>query len=88
MNKSTRLAVATAALILIAGCHSMRHKAKPPREPVLLPGAPSLEPGPASSPVPGMSGQTTLSPYSPLSTTAPVSSPSPPTAPVTTPANR
>ena len=75
MNTSTRLAVATAALVLVAGCHCMRHKEKPLRGPVLLPGAPSLEPGPASPAVPSVNAQTTPAPYSPLSTTTPAATP-------------
>lgn len=71
MKTSSRLAAVTATLVLVAGCHCMRHKEKPLREPVLLPGAPGLEPGPANSAVPGVTGQTTPPAYSPLSTTAP-----------------
>ena len=74
MKTSTRLAVVTATLILVAGCSCMHHKQKPVREPVLLPGAPSLEPGPATSTVPSMSGPAPSQAYSPLSTTAPVTS--------------
>ncbi len=75
MKTSTRLAAVTATLMLVAGCHCMRHKEKPPHEPVLLPGAPNLEQAPAGSTVPGMSGPTRPQAYSPLSTTAPATPP-------------
>ena len=68
MKTTAGLAAMTAALVLVAGCSCLRHKEKLPREPVQLPGAPSLEPGPATSPVPNMSGPMP----SPISQTAPV----------------
>jgi hypothetical protein len=75
MKTSTRLAVVAATLTLVAGCNCLHHKQKPVREPVLLPGAPSLEPGPSASTVPSMSGPAPSQTYSPLSATAPVTPP-------------
>jgi hypothetical protein len=68
MNTTARLAAVTAAVVLVAGCNSLHHRDKTLREPVQLPGAPRLEPGPPPSTVPGMSG----SMPSPMSMTTPV----------------
>ncbi len=67
MKATARLAALAATFVLVAGCNCMRHKERPIREPVQLPGAPSLEPGPATSTVPSTSGP--MSP--PTATTVP-----------------
>ena len=39
MKTTARLAALTATLVLVAGCTGLRHKDKPTRDPVQLPGA-------------------------------------------------
>lgn len=75
MKTSIQLAALVAALVLMTGCHGMRHKNKPLNDPVLLPSAPNLEAAPVPPAVPGMTDQTPSATYSPLSTTAPATSP-------------
>jgi hypothetical protein len=67
MNTKARVAAVTAALVLVAGCNSLHRRDKPLRDPVQLPGAPRLEPGPPASTVPSMTGPMP----SPMSMTTP-----------------
>jgi hypothetical protein len=68
MNTTARLAAVTTALVLVTGCNSLHRRDKPLRDPVQLPGAPSLEPGPPPSTVPSMTGPMP----SPMSMTTPL----------------
>jgi hypothetical protein len=50
MKTTSRLATLTAMFLMVSGCTGMRHKEKVLREPVKLPGAPTLEPSVTTPP--------------------------------------
>lgn len=57
MKTTFRLAAAAASLLLVTGCtSSLRSKDRTMREPVQMPGAPSLGTAPANSSVPSPTG--------------------------------
>jgi hypothetical protein len=73
MKTTSRLATFAAMILLVSGCTGMRHKEKALREPVKLPGAPTLEPSVTTPPAANMPDPTMapLSAGGPSSTSRP-----------------